>query len=113
MEERFVKRMVSWKERDLSAAAKETLIKDVAQALPTYIMSVFKVPLTLCDDLMKHVRAFWWGSDRGKRKVQWVPWQTMILPKSHGGMGFKDPRLFNQALLAHQAWRLIANPDSL
>lgn len=59
LEEHFVKRMVSWKERDLSVAAKETLIKSVAQAIPAYIMSVFKLPLTLCDGLMKHIRAFW------------------------------------------------------
>lgn len=113
MEERFVKRMVSWKERDLSSAAKETLIKSVAEALPTYVMSVFKLPLTLCDDLMRQIRAFWWGSNKGKRKVQPVPWQTMIKPKCYGGMGFKDLLLFNKALLAHQAWRFIHRPDSL
>lgn len=57
----------------MRAAGKEVLIKPVAQALPNYVMSVFKLPLTQCDDLMKHIRAFWWGAYQGKRKVQWLP----------------------------------------
>jgi hypothetical protein len=65
--------MTAWKEEELSAAGKEVLIKSVAQALPNYVMSVFKLPVTLCDDLMRHIRAYWWGSENGRRKVQWVP----------------------------------------
>lgn len=113
LEARFVKRMTAWKEKDLSAAAKETLIKSVAQSLPNYIMSVFKLSGGLCEDLMKSIRAYWWGSERGRRKVQWVPWAKLIKPKGSGGLGFKELNLFNQALLAKQAWRLVTSPDSL
>jgi ribonuclease HI len=113
LEQRFLKRMVAWKEKDLSAAGKEILIKAVAQSLPNYIMSFFRLTDGLCEDLMKAIRAYWWGSEKGRRKTQWIPWKTMVLPKALGGMGFKDLILFNQALLAKQAWRLITYPDSL
>ena len=53
------------------------------------------------------------GAKEGKRKTHWCAWDTLIKPKVQGGMGFRDFRLFNQALLARQAWRLIAYPDSL
>jgi hypothetical protein len=68
IEERFMKRMVDWKDRLLSHVAKEDLIKSVAQVLPTYAMSVFKLPFSLCDSLEKHSRAFWWRSLGGKGK---------------------------------------------
>jgi hypothetical protein len=93
--------------------AREVLIKSMVQALPTYIMSVFKVPFGVCDTLQKHTRAFWWGSERGGRKVQWIPWEVMVKPKCYEGLGFKVLRLFNQALLAHQAWHLIIFPYGL
>jgi hypothetical protein len=113
IEERCVKIISDWRERTLSQVAKEMLINSVAQALPAYMMSVFKILFGMCDALEKHTRAFWWGAANGKRKMQWIPWDVLVKPKSYGGMGFRDMRLFNQALLAHQAMQLISYLNSL
>ena len=46
----------------LSRARKEILIKIVAQSIPTYTMSVFQLPLKLCDELDTFVPNF--GGDK-------------------------------------------------
>jgi hypothetical protein len=113
LKDRMSKRLNDFTEKHMSAAAKDVLIKAVAQALPTYIMGVFKIPLTLCDSLTSITRDFWWGSEHGKRRTAWVAWKELVLSKGMGGLGFRDLRIFNQALLARQAWRILDKPGSL
>lgn len=97
----------------MSAARKEVLVKSVAQAVPVYSISCFKLPRGLCEHLNKLIRRFWWGSKNGQRKPHWVSWKEMTQPKGMGGLGFKDFELFNMAILAKQAWHLVQQPDSL
>jgi hypothetical protein len=113
LKEKFEKRLSDWCEKNLSMGRKEVLIKSVLQALPMYMMSVSKIPVSLCEEYMQLIRKFWWGEDRHKRMVHWISWHQLVKPKSQGGISFRDLKLFNQALPARQAWRLIQYPDSL
>lgn len=58
-----------WMEQTLSSGGKEVLIKSVAQAVPTYSMTCFKLPRGLCLKINSSIRNFWWGSKQGKRKT--------------------------------------------
>jgi hypothetical protein len=111
--ERLQKKCSDYCEKYMSGAAKETLVKSVVQAIPTYAMSVFLFSAGLCDELSQIIRNFWWGDEEDRKRVHWMSWDKMTKPKCKGGMGFRDLRLFNQALLAKQAWRLVMYPESL
>ena len=57
--ERVWKKLQGWKEKLLSQAGKEILIKVVVQAIPTYTISCFKLPLELYVDIESLTRKFW------------------------------------------------------
>ena len=113
LKDRVWKKLQGWKCMLLSRASKEILIKAVAQSIPTYTMSVFLLPLKLCDELNSLCAKFWWGQVGNERKIHWKSWDKLSTSKNEGGMGFQDLRAFNLAMLAKQGWRMIQGNESL
>lgn len=103
----------SWTTRFLNGAGKEVLLKAVLAALPAHTMSCFKFPLSLCKQIQSILTRFWWDLTPATRKMAWVSWNTLTLPKSAGGLGFREIEQFNDALLAKAAWRILKFPQSL
>ena len=58
-----------WEEKFLSQARREVLLKDVIQVIPTYTMSEFQLPKTLCKDLNSMMGWFWWRSKENELKI--------------------------------------------
>jgi hypothetical protein len=89
IKERIVNKFNNWDERNMSLGAREVMIKAMAQAIPTYTMGVFKLPVMLCEELMQLSRYFWWGENAEHRNVHWIVWDMLLLSKSMGDMEFQ------------------------
>ena len=113
LKQRIWKKQQGWEVKLLSQARREILIKAVVQALPTYTMSCFNLPITLCHEIEALIWKFFWGQHGDAWKINQVKWQDLCKPKLHGGMGFKDLSWFNDALLAKHIWRHLHDHQSL
>ncbi|KAL5568003.1 hypothetical protein UlMin_024578 [Ulmus minor] len=113
IKDRVWNKLCGWKSKLLSAGGKEILIKSIIQAIPTYAMNLFKLPSSLIRELQRLCGQFWWGGDSGKRRMHWCSWEKLCSHKADGGMGLRDLRTFNKAILAKQAWRIHSQPTSL
>jgi hypothetical protein len=49
------------KKQLMSMAAREILIKYVAEGIRTYAMACFDISKSLCDDISKTVCQYWWS----------------------------------------------------
>ncbi|XP_021737543.1 uncharacterized protein LOC110704065 [Chenopodium quinoa] len=105
--DRVWKKFQGWKEKLLSRAGKEVLLKAVIQAIPTYLMGMYKFPSSMIRSIQLAMEKFFWGHTGSQRKIHWKSWEAMSTPKCLEGMGFKDLEVFNVALLGKQAWILL------
>ncbi|CAL1376774.1 unnamed protein product [Linum trigynum] len=113
LKDRIRKKLSGYKEKFMSAAAREVLIKSVIQAQLTYTMGVFKVPEGIIDEIHSMIMRFWWGQKGEETRIPWIAREELIARKQEGEMGFRDLRGFNVALLARQMWNLYQRPSSL
>ncbi|KAG7572302.1 Endonuclease/exonuclease/phosphatase superfamily [Arabidopsis suecica] len=113
IKERLGKKVNGWQSNFLSPGGKEVLLKAVAMALPTYTMTCFKLPKTVCQQIESTMADFWWKNKHEGRGMHWKAWSKLSQPKAVGGLGFKDIEAFNVALLGKQLWRMITKKESL
>ena len=68
IKEKIWKKLKGWKEKLLSQARGEILIKTIIQAIPTFTMSCFKLPKGLINEIESLIRKFCGGIEVSREK---------------------------------------------
>jgi hypothetical protein len=79
--DRIWSKLKGWKEKNLSFEGMGVLIRAVAQAIRTYIMSCFLLPKGVCDKIDSAVCNFWWGNSETSRKIHWTKKEKLFKSK--------------------------------
>ncbi|GAU20609.1 hypothetical protein TSUD_33450 [Trifolium subterraneum] len=107
------KRLSTWTSRHLSFGGRLTLINSVLSSLPLYFFSFFKLPSCILKILEQMQRNLLWGGGAENKKICWVKWDQICLPKAQGGLGVKNLCMFNVALLNKWKWRFVSENEAL
>ena len=97
--EKMERKLAGWQRMYLSKGGRVTLIKSTLSSLPTYFLSLFPMPSSVALHIDKIQRDFLWDGMGEGKKFHLVNWSQICQPLKLGGLGFKNLRLFNQALL--------------
>jgi hypothetical protein len=77
IKDRVWKRIQGWKERMISKAGKDILIKACAQAIRTFAMSCFDLTKSLCEQMRT-------AQQDKENKMHWLSWEVLRRPKKGG-----------------------------
>ncbi|GAU22999.1 hypothetical protein TSUD_98280 [Trifolium subterraneum] len=89
------------------------LLKSVLTSLPVYALSFFKAPSGIISSIESLLTNFFWGGCEDKRKIPWISWNIVCLRKEDGGLGVRQLREFNVALLGKWCWRALVDKTGL
>jgi hypothetical protein len=103
--EKMERCLAGWKRPLLSKGGRVTLIKSTLANIPTYYMSLFKIPVKVANRIEKLQRDFLWGGVGEEFKYHLVRWSKVCSPLSEGGLGLRKLVDFNRALLGKWLWR--------
>ena len=111
--EKMERKLAGWKKLYLSKRGRVTLIKSTLSNLPTYFLSLFPIPASVANRIARFQRDFLWGSLGDEPKFHLVDWPTVCTLLASGGLGIRNLKTFNVALLGKWLWRFGQERDAL
>lgn len=82
-----------------SKGGKITLIQATLTNLPTYYLSIYRMPTKVTENLDKLIRSFLWEGNKDGPGLHHVKWENLLNPMKEGGLGFYSLKDRNRTLL--------------
>ena len=102
---RISRRLDGWQKTYLYFGGRITLIHLCLSHIPSYFISLFKIPASVAAKIERLQRDFLWsGVGKGKRD-HLISWDVVCKLKAKGGLGFGKISLRNLTLLGKWLWR--------
>jgi hypothetical protein len=109
----LAKRLNNWQFRYVSLGGRVILLNFVLNSIPIFYLSFMKMPANIWKQIVKLQREFLWGGTNRVRKIPWVSWTNVCKSKANGGLGIRDLRAVNLALLSKWRWRLLSGGQGI
>lgn len=75
---------------------------------------MYLFPPSLSDDIKRMMNSFWCVSNRGGKKgINCLRWEKMVVRKKHGSLVFRDLHRINLAMLGKLGWKFISSPEAM
>ncbi|GFZ08668.1 hypothetical protein Acr_20g0004760 [Actinidia rufa] len=98
---------------NLSYAGRTELVKSVLQGVECFWLSIIPIPAGVRSKIIQLCRNFLWSGNCNSNKKPLVAWNEVTMPKSEGGLGIRNMKAWNKALLSKTLWDIQAKKDSL
>lgn len=97
----------------LSFAGRVALLKLVLIFLPVYYLTVAEIPTKTINEMTKIARKFMWGKTGSGRYLSLIAWHKVCADVKDGGLGIREFKVFNHALLMKLVWQIASAADKV
>ena len=111
--EKVEQRLEGWKARVLSKGGRLVLLKSVLSAIPTFYLSVFKIPTSIEQQISGLMQRFFWKGSKEGRGLASVAWDDICKPTGQGSIGVPHLKTMNVALLTKWVIRIVGPEEDV
>ncbi|XP_074305322.1 uncharacterized protein LOC141640417 [Silene latifolia] len=103
----------AWGTKHLTYAGRLTLVTSVLHTLHSYWATIFLIPSGIMNNIDRICRNFLWSGKDSYLRAPVVAWDQCCKPKAEGGLGIKNSKMWNKALLGKYVWWVANKKDHL